>query len=114
LIRKRRLELAGKIEQINRRRKIAIFGLILGVALITVGQLLYFPALFIIGYTVFIICTGIASFLTAFKWLYARGPKGELRSGKSPVGSCPRCGTEVGKGTKYCKKCGKKIHLKAR
>lgn len=114
LIRKKRLELARKIEQINRRRKMAMIGLVLGVALITVGQLLYFPALFVVGYTVFIICTGVASFLTAFKWLYARGSKAEIKGVEPPVDSCPRCGAEVREGTIYCKRCGKKIRLKTR
>lgn len=114
LTRKKRLELAGKLKQINRRRKIAIVGLILGVALITAGQLLYFPALSIVGYTVFIICTGVVSFLTAFKWLYARGFKAEIKGVESPVDSCPRCGAEVKEGSIYCKRCGKKIRLKTR
>lgn len=112
---KKKKELQEKISEANRFRRIAIAGLIVGVAFIFLGIVL-FAALFIIGYTIFIICTGTVSFLTVLKWLYSKALKTEMeeKTKPPPTNLCSRCGTRVRKNTKYCPKCGKKIQTKKR
>ncbi|MFQ6068208.1 MAG: zinc-ribbon domain-containing protein [Candidatus Bathyarchaeia archaeon] len=113
MTRRKKKELQEKISATIRPRKIAIVGLIVGLVFIVLGQLLLLPALFIVGYTVFIICTGIYSFLSVLRWQYARALKMEMEEAKPPpISECPRCGTKVGKNVKFCPKCGKKIQAK--
>ena len=116
LMRKNRKELQEKISEANRRRKIVIVGLIVGLVFIILGQLAQFPIFLIIGLTIFPICTGITSFLTILKWLYAKALKKEMeeKAKPPPVTVCPRCGTKVRKNTKYCPRCGKKTQTKKR
>lgn len=113
---KKKKELQEKISEAVRYRKMAIIGLIIGIVSSVVGMVLSHPPLFIVGYTVFIICTGITSFLTVQKWQYAKALKKGVEEEKKPLPSnlCPRCGAEVGKDEKYCPKCGKKIQVKRR
>ena len=113
MTRKKKKELHEKILETNRRRKMVVVGLVVGVALAILGQLVPFPALFIVGYTVFLICAGAISFFTVLKWQYTKALKEKRKEeAKLPVNVCPRCGTKVRKNTKYCPKCGKKIHTK--
>jgi len=111
---KKRKELQEKILETNRRRNIVITGLIVGIALAILGQLVPFPALSIIGFTIFTICTGATSFFTVLKWQYAKTMKTEMEKEAKPppVDVCPRCGTRVRKNKEYCPKCGKKIKTK--
>jgi len=112
---RRRRELEEKISGENRIKKIAVAGLIAGVALIITG-LLFFPPLFVIGYTIFIICTGITSFTSVWKWMYGKTLKAEMKEKEKQPSAilCPRCGAEVGKNERYCPKCGKKTRTKKR
>ncbi len=109
----KRKELQEKISKTNRRRKTAVVGLIVGVVLIILG-LLSFTLLFIIGFTIFITCTSIISFLTTLKWQYAKILKMEMKEeDKQPlIIECPRCGTRVDRNEKYCSKCGKNVKVK--
>lgn len=86
----------------------------MGVILITLGLVTPIPAFFIIGYTVFIVCTGISSFLTVLKWQYGKALKERVESAEKPssIEVCPRCGVGVEKGVKYCPKCGKMMQTK--
>jgi ribosomal protein S27AE len=110
---RKKKELQEKISETNRARRIVVAGLIAGLTLTVLGLML-FTLLFIIGFTVFIICTGIASFLTALKWGYSKALKIEIedKTVSLPTRLCPRCGTEVRKKVKYCPKCGKEIQTK--
>ncbi|MGB9135394.1 MAG: zinc ribbon domain-containing protein [Candidatus Bathyarchaeia archaeon] len=109
-------ELQEKIAGAKRVRKMAYIGVALGVAAFLTGLLLQFSLLFLVGYTVFIVCTGIGSFVTVLNWQYNKALKAQMeRSEKLPVESvCQRCGTEVDKSEKYCPKCGKKVQTKKR
>ena len=107
-------EAIEKIPEVRRFRKMAIIGLVIGVPLIVLGQLLSFSAFFIIGYTALVICVGITSFLTVLNWQYTKALKteAEKETKPQPMNVCPRCGTEVEKNIKYCPKCGKKVQIK--
>jgi uncharacterized paraquat-inducible protein A len=108
--------LQEKIAGAKRLRKMAFLGLAVGVALFMVGLLLPFGILFLVGYTVFMVCTGASSFLTVMKWQYTKALKTETekREKPSPKNLCSRCGTEVEKNEKYCPKCGKKAQTRKR
>ena len=110
---RKKKELREKISETNRVRRIAVAGLIAGLTLTVLGLMLFTP-LFIIGFTVFIICTGTASFLTSLKWGYSKALKIEIEDEtvSLPTRLCPRCGTKVRKKVKYCPKCGKEIQTK--
>ncbi|MFP3984582.1 MAG: zinc-ribbon domain-containing protein [Candidatus Bathyarchaeia archaeon] len=112
-MKKKQSKLTEKIAEANRFRRIAVLGLTVSIPLIFLGQL-FLPVLFIIGYTVFIVCTGITSFFTVLKWQYGKALKQEREEKEKPPPAilCPRCGVEVGKTVKYCPKCGKKIQAK--
>jgi len=112
-MRKKKKELQEKISEANRIRRIALLGLIMGIVLIVLGMLVFEP-LFVIGFTIFIICTGIISFLTTLKWQNTRALKKgtDEKEKPPPISVCPRCGAKVGKNLKYCPKCGKKIQAK--
>ena len=109
-------ELQEKISETNRRRKMVLAGLIVGIALIILGQLLSFTAFYITGFAVFTICTGATSFFTILKQQYAKALKTEMeeKAKPPPVNVCPRCGAKVRRNVKYCPKCGKKIKAKKR
>jgi predicted RNA-binding Zn-ribbon protein involved in translation (DUF1610 family) len=111
---KEKRELQERISQATRYTRWAVIGLIAGIVLITLGLITPFPAFFIIGYTAFIVCTGISSFLTVLKWQYGRALKKEIAPARKlpSMEICPRCGTEVEKNVKYCPKCGKMIQTK--
>jgi ribosomal protein L32 len=105
-------ELQQKIAGAKHVRKMAFIGLAVSVAVFLSGLLLPFTLLFIVGYTVFIVCTGIISFVTILNWQYSKALKAQVKK-KAPAASvCPRCGTAVDKNEKYCPKCGKKITAK--
>jgi len=105
-------ELREKISEADRYRRMSFFGLVVGIVMIVLGLLL-FPALFIIGFTVFIICTGITSFLITLKWQYVKALKALMKEAKpQPINVCPRCGAKIKRNTKYCPKCGKQIETK--
>jgi uncharacterized paraquat-inducible protein A len=112
----RKRELQEKIVGAKRVRKMAFIGLAVGVAAFIVGLLLQFPLLFIMGYTVFIICTGIGSFITILNWQYNKALKAQMekRERRPAESICPRCGTKVDKNEKYCPKCGKKTPTRKR
>jgi hypothetical protein len=116
LTEQKRKELQEKILKTHRRRKMVLAGLIIGIALTILGQLLSFTAFYITGFTIFIICTGATSFFTILKQQYAKALKTEMEEEAKPpsVNMCPRCGTKVRKNLKYCPKCGKKIKTKKR
>ncbi|HUV97997.1 MAG TPA: zinc-ribbon domain-containing protein [Candidatus Paceibacterota bacterium] len=109
-------ELQEKIAGAKRVRKMAYIGLALGVAAFLAGLLLQFPLLFIMGYTVFIVCTGIGSFITILNWQYNKALKAQMEKREKPPAEsiCPRCGMEVDKNERYCPKCGKKIPTRKR
>jgi len=109
-------ELQEKIAGAKRVRKMAYIGLAVGVAVFLAGLLLQFPLLFIMGYTVFIICTGIGSFITILNWQYNKALKAQMEKREKPPAEsiCSRCGTGVDKNEKYCPKCGKKISTRKR
>ena len=110
---KKKRELSQKIKEGDRLRRIAIFGLVAGVILTVIGQLLPFPAFFIIGYTVFIICTGVISFLTVFRWFYSRTIREQATPQAKPDKLfCPRCGADIVGKLRFCPKCGKKLQTK--
>ncbi len=111
-----RRELQKKIAGAKRVRRMAFTGLAIGVTVFLVGLVLQLSPLFLVGYTVFIVCTGISSFVTVLNWQYNKALKAQLeRSEKLPVESvCQRCGTEVEKSEKYCPKCGKKVQTRKR
>jgi len=110
---KKKKELQEKISEADRFKRIALLGLIIGIVLIVLGLLMFEP-LFILGFTIFMICTSITSFLATLKWQYARALKMETKKKEKPppINVCPRCGTKVEKSLKYCSKCGKKIQAK--
>jgi hypothetical protein len=111
---KEKRESQEKIAQATRYTRWAVTGLIAGIALIILGLATPFPAFFIVGYTAFIVCTGISSFLTVLKWQYGKTLKRESASATKPSSTevCPRCGTEVKKGLRYCPRCGKMIQTR--
>lgn len=111
----REKELKEKISGLNRVRRIALTGLVIGIVLIVAGLLLL-PELYIIGLTLFIVCTGITSFIFGTGWQYKRAlkAKAEERKTKPIQRTCPRCGAEVEKDEKYCPKCGKSVQTKKR
>jgi uncharacterized paraquat-inducible protein A len=104
-------ELQQKIAGAKHVRKMAFIGLAVSVAAFLSGLLLQFTFLFIIGYTVFIVCTGVSSFVTILNWQYNKALKAQVKKGEKPPAEsiCPRCGTPVDKNEKYCPKCGKKM-----
>ena len=107
--------LQEKIAGARRLRKMAFLGLAVGVALFIVGLMLS-EILFLVGYTVFMVCTGAISFLTVVKWQYTKALKSETEKKEKPPTKnlCSRCGTEVEKNEKYCPKCGKKAQTSKR
>jgi hypothetical protein len=112
-------KLQEKIAGAKRVRKMAYIGLAIGVAAFFAGLLLPFPLFFVIGYTVFTVCTGIGSFITILNWQYNKELKAQMRArekrAEPPAKSiCPRCGMEVDKKEKYCPKCGKKVATRKR
>ncbi len=112
---KKKENMQEKISEANRVRKISMTGLIVGLIFVFLGQLLL-PALYIVGYAVFIVCTGVTSFTTVLKWQYAKALKMKIEEKERPPPQpvCSRCGTKTRKGVKYCPKCGKKIQTKMR
>ena len=113
---KRRVE--KPTSNLNRIRNFSIAGLFLGIALIILGPRSpapdLGPALFLLGYTVFLISTGVASFITIFKMLYPRAQKKKIAKAEQPRSNlCPRCKGEVEKGRKFCSNCGKQISVKS-
>jgi len=114
LTKKKGKELQEKISETNHRRKMALIGLIIGIALIILGQLVSFTALFITGFAVLTICSGATSFFAILKQQYAKALKTKIEEEAKPppVNVCPRCGTKAKKNVKYCPKCGKKIQTK--
>jgi uncharacterized paraquat-inducible protein A len=109
-------KLQEKIAGAKRVRKMAYIGLAIGVAAFFTGLLLPFPLLFVIGYTVFMVCTSIGSFITILNWQYSKALKAQMKKREKPPAEsiCPRCGMEVDKNEKYCPKCGKKIPTRKR
>lgn len=109
-------KLQEKIAGAKRVRKMAYIGLAIGVAAFFAGLLLPFPLLFVIGYTVFMVCTSIGSFITILNWQYSKALKAQMKKREKPPAEsiCPRCGMEVDKNEKYCPKCGKKIPTRKR
>jgi uncharacterized paraquat-inducible protein A len=109
-------KLQEKIAGAKRVRKMAYIGLAIGVAAFFAGLLLPFPLFFVIGYTVFTVCTGIVSFITILNWQYNKELKAQLEKKEKPPAEsiCPRCGMEVDKNEKYCLKCGKKVPARKR
>jgi len=110
---KKKKELQEKISEADHFKRIALLGLIVGIVLIVLGLFMFEP-LFILGLAIFMICTGITSFLATLKWQYARVLKMEANEKEKPppINVCPRCGIKVEKSLKYCSKCGKKIQAK--
>jgi hypothetical protein len=111
---RKKKELREKISETNHVRRIAVAGIIIGVTLTLSGLILFTP-LFILGFTVFIICTSIASFLTVLKWGYSKALKMKMEIEETvslPLRVCPRCGAKVRKKVKYCPQCGKEIQAK--
>jgi uncharacterized paraquat-inducible protein A len=107
-------ELQKKIAGAKRVRRLAFAGLAVGVTVFMVGLVVQVSILFLVGYTVFIVCTGISSFTTVLNWQYNKVLKAQIENReKSPLEIvCPRCGTHVDKSEKYCPKCGKKIQTR--
>lgn len=107
-------ELRQKISYSKHLRKNVAFGLILGVVLVILGQLGPSPAIFVLGYTIFLACTAIISFLTALNWLYSKTYEKvqNEEEGLLLITTCPRCGVAIKKNRKFCQKCGKKIPSK--
>lgn len=112
----REKELQEKITGLKRVRRIALTGLAVGIVFIVIGMLLQLELLFITGYTLFIVSTGIASFILAMGWQYKRAlkTKAKEREAQPTQRTCPRCGAEVEKDEKYCPKCGKNLQTKKR
>jgi ribosomal protein L40E len=99
----------------KRIRKLALYGLIIGIILIISGILSTLPLIIIIGYTFLVICTGIYSFLTVLNWLSTKSLEREQKIKKEQKPNhlvCPRCGAKVNKNIEYCRKCGKKLTRK--
>lgn len=118
-MRKKGGELQEKISRLDRLRKFALAGLIVGVALFILGQRIPFAevgvALSITGYALLLACTVITSFLTVRKWLHSRSTEAVMEEKTElPLILCPRCGTPIEKGKKYCPKCGKMTRVKKR
>lgn len=111
-----RRELQQKILGTKRVRKIAYIGLVVGVVVVLLSLLLPFSLLFILGYTVFIICTGISSFTIILNWQYNKALKAQTKKTGEPLAkrTCSRCGMAVDKTEKYCSKCGKKTPTRKR
>ncbi|UCB61408.1 MAG: zinc ribbon domain-containing protein [Candidatus Bathyarchaeota archaeon] len=109
---RKKKEIREKILETNRVRKIAFAGLIIGVSLTFLGLTLFTP-LFVVGFTMLVICTGAASFLTAVKWGYSKALKMEVeKKVVTHTKVCPRCTTQIREGLRYCPNCGKKIQAK--
>ena len=68
------------------------------------------------GYTVFMVCTSIISFITILNWQYSKTLKVQMKKRGKPLGEniCPRCGVRIDRNEKYCSKCGKKISTRKR
>jgi DNA-directed RNA polymerase subunit RPC12/RpoP len=111
-----RRELQGKIAGAKRVRRAALLGLGVGVAAVFAGLLLQVSILFLVGYTVFIVCTGITSFVTVLNWQYNKALKTLMERSEKPTveTKCSRCGTQVDADEKYCPKCGKKVPARKR
>jgi uncharacterized paraquat-inducible protein A len=109
-------EIKEKIAGAKRVRKMVYAGLAVGVAAFFAGFLLKFPPLFIMGYTVLIICTGIGSFIAILSWHYNKALKAQMEKREKPPAEsiCPRCGTKVDKNERYCPKCGKEARTRKR
>ncbi len=116
LTKRKKKELLEKISEISHLRRMVTTGLIVSIILVFLGQLIPFPALFIVGYTVFLICISAVAFFTVSKWQYSKMLKTEVEKETEPSTSwmCPRCGTSVQNYIKYCPKCGKKIQTRKR
>ena len=109
-------ELQGKIAGAKRVRKMAYFGLSVGVAAFFAGLLLPLSILFLVGYTAFLVCTGIVSFVTVLIWQYnkALGTQRKTSERRPVERTCPRCGRQVDENEKYCPKCGKEVQTRKR
>ncbi|UCG36610.1 MAG: hypothetical protein JSV64_08450 [Candidatus Bathyarchaeota archaeon] len=116
MARKAKKELQHKISEADRYRRAALAGLILSAPLIILGILLSLDALLILGYAIFITCTAITSFFTAMRWQYAKTLRSLMKEAQktTSVNECPRCGTRITKHSGYCRRCGKKINVRAR
>ena len=111
----KRRESERKILETKRLRRLALYGLVLGVSLIFLGILTQLPLLLITGYTCFVLCTVIFSFFTVFNWLSVKSLEKEHKvetERKTSYRSCPRCGAKMKKDVDYCRKCGKKMLTK--
>ena len=114
--RKNGKDLAKKISDIRRIRKKALLALIAGIVLAVLGQLGQSFIVLILGYSIFLVCTAMVSFLTVLNWLYSRTVHRKQTEERShpKVIFCPRCGASTKKGQKYCRKCGKNIRVRRR
>jgi len=115
LKKQKRRESERKILETKRLRRLALYGLVLGVSLIFLGILTWLPLLLIIGYTCFVLCTGIFSFFTVLNWLSVKSLEREHKvetERKTSYRSCPRCGAKMKKDVDHCRKCGKKMLTK--
>ena len=94
----------------------AFFGLGVGVAAFLAGLLLPSSVLFLVGYTAFLVCTGIVSFVTVLIWQYNKALTTQRKTSepRRVERTCPRCGTPVDETEKYCPKCGKKVQTRKR
>lgn len=113
--RQKRREAERKILETKLVRRLALYGLVLGMSFIFLGILTQLPPLLIVGYTCFILCTGIFSFLTVLNWLSEKPLEREYKvemERKTSYRPCPRCGAKMRKDVDYCRKCGKKMLAK--
>lgn len=111
----KRREIEHKILETKRLRRLSLYGLVLGVSFIFLGILMLLPLLLIIGYSCFVLCTGVFSFFTVLNWLSVKPLKREHkaeRERKTSYRSCPRCGAKMRKDVDHCRKCGKKMLTK--